>query len=869
MSKNEPAALRLYDYQQHMNRLASRGENLIVQAPTGAGKTLGALFPGLSSFRKSSAEHPQKIVYGVPMRVLGRSFQAEYTRFIQQYSDLRTNYSWYPRIQMGEQADDPLFEGRLIFATVDQMLASFLHMPYGIPRRLDNINAGAFIGSYLIFDEFHLYPSQEMMLTVLAMLKMLAGISRFTLMSATFSKPFLDAIAHELGAQVIADELDTPSAQSWFKDVPSLQTQHRRWFAHEGALDASAMRPHLGQRNLAICNTVERAQMLYASARDAFPDVECRLLHSRFYKEDRRRIEDWVLANYGKAESRTPEQAAWHSDKPCLLIATQVIEVGLDISSDVMFSECAPASSLIQRAGRCARRQGEHGELHVYQPFDADGQVNYAPYGGTKADEGDAGIEAVCHKTWETLTASAFNQQVLRFAEEQALINTAHGAHDQHMIAGLSNKLNRRIAEITECISQKSDGLLGDLIRKQTSVPLYIRANLNDERLTERPRQLESLNLSRGQIRRLWDSANATTCQADFFIAGCSGVAEDGVTEDGMSQERFQWQALRTGGEVYQAGYSWFVAHPQAIAYDDAFGLRLEPAEQPAPESPELMGSGYMREPYIADRYHEHISGLWYAYTRPFEPLLSFSVQEGYQFRRGDKLYMPLRDEIAYGLRRLCERVGKDPDHAERLIRLVLAVHDVGKLNRPWQAWAQGWQAQRLQQGFEVTIEPHDGPFAHTDYDPRQAEQVALYKDFKAQARGTHAVEGAEACLPLLWETCRKDGFFLDVVLSAIMHHHTPSACECGMFEMIAEGRAAIHKALDVCGFREGVEQMTEGVKAQFSQNGRRIADAAKQIQPSEFAYNKNFVYALFVRVLRLADQRSGDYWRKYGVDDI
>jgi CRISPR-associated endonuclease/helicase Cas3 len=38
-----------------------------------------------------------------------------------------------------------------------------------------------------------------------------------------------------------------------------------------------------------------------------------------------------------------------------LVIATQAIEVSLDVSFDLMYSECAPLDSLIQRAGRCNR----------------------------------------------------------------------------------------------------------------------------------------------------------------------------------------------------------------------------------------------------------------------------------------------------------------------------------------------------------------------------------------------------------------------------------------------------------------------------------------------------------------------------------
>jgi CRISPR-associated endonuclease/helicase Cas3 len=40
-----------------------------------------------------------------------------------------------------------------------------------------------------------------------------------------------------------------------------------------------------------------------------------------------------------------------------LLIATQVVEVSLDIDFDVMFCECAPRMQLFKRAGRVNRRR--------------------------------------------------------------------------------------------------------------------------------------------------------------------------------------------------------------------------------------------------------------------------------------------------------------------------------------------------------------------------------------------------------------------------------------------------------------------------------------------------------------------------------
>src|SRR5690606_28250295 len=197
----------------------------------------------------------------------------------------------------------------------------FLNIPYSLPKKLDNINAGAMIGSALIFDEFHLYPQREMMLTVLAMLKMLHGLSRFILMSATFSPVFLQEIGRVLDAEVLADPPGTPLSQGYCSDIKALTTRKRIFYAEDGPLTAEAVLARMdgAERVLCVCNTVDRAQQLYRTLRPKLTeDIECRLLHSRFYRDDRRAIENFAV-----------EQFKEKSERKVVLIATQVVEVGL------------------------------------------------------------------------------------------------------------------------------------------------------------------------------------------------------------------------------------------------------------------------------------------------------------------------------------------------------------------------------------------------------------------------------------------------------------------------------------------------------------------------------------------------------------
>jgi CRISPR-associated endonuclease/helicase Cas3 len=64
---------------------------------------------------------------------------------------------------------------------------------------------------------------------------------------------------------------------------------------------------------------------------------------------------------------------------PCIVVSTQVVEVSLDISFDMMITDCAPLDSLIQRFGRINRRRTEDivrerilKPVHVISPVGAE-----------------------------------------------------------------------------------------------------------------------------------------------------------------------------------------------------------------------------------------------------------------------------------------------------------------------------------------------------------------------------------------------------------------------------------------------------------------------------------------------------------------
>jgi len=56
-----------------------------------------------------------------------------------------------------------------------------------------------------------------------------------------------------------------------------------------------------------------------------------------------------------------------NAKQPYLLLTTSAMEVGVDVSCDVMVTDFCEPDSFVQRIGRCARRRGERGQVYVIE----------------------------------------------------------------------------------------------------------------------------------------------------------------------------------------------------------------------------------------------------------------------------------------------------------------------------------------------------------------------------------------------------------------------------------------------------------------------------------------------------------------------
>lgn len=109
-----------------------------------------------------------------------------------------------------------------------------------------------------------------------------------------------------------------------------------------------------GHKVLITANRVAQAQQWYEQVAELWPDIPRLLLHSRFRRLDRQVLEERLYTEFDQRPG------------PCIVVSTQVVEVSLDISFDVLITACAPIDALVQRFGRVNRRRPAAGLAPVY-----------------------------------------------------------------------------------------------------------------------------------------------------------------------------------------------------------------------------------------------------------------------------------------------------------------------------------------------------------------------------------------------------------------------------------------------------------------------------------------------------------------------
>jgi CRISPR-associated endonuclease/helicase Cas3 len=317
--------------------------NAILHAPTGSGKTEASLFWMQRNWRKNG-----RVFYVLPYTASINAMHKRLTRIFgsQHVNVLHSKASAY---LYGLLRDD---SPSLVAQAKARSLASLareMYFPirvctphqiirYALRGRGWEQMLAEFPQACFIFDEIHAYDAQMTGLVLGAAKLAMQWDARALFTTATMPRFLREMIQQVVGipsSHVIEPDENASS------DREILNKKRHNVEIWDGSLLSRltdiATAVHQCPHTLIVCNHVRTAQTVFDYLQPIFGETAM-LLHSRFTVRDRNRIEQNLL-----------------KELPRVLVATQVVEVSLDIDFHQTFIDPAPIDALVQRMGRVNR----------------------------------------------------------------------------------------------------------------------------------------------------------------------------------------------------------------------------------------------------------------------------------------------------------------------------------------------------------------------------------------------------------------------------------------------------------------------------------------------------------------------------------
>ncbi|MGV8138538.1 MAG: CRISPR-associated helicase Cas3' [Mangrovibacterium sp.] len=343
---------------------------LLVRAPTGAGKTDASLLWASLQIENKRAD---RLVIAMPTRFTSNALAITVAESLSD-TGLYHSSAWFTKFQ--EQIEEGVIEkkkaekihefARLLQTPTTVCTIDHLLMALTLAREDHHLISFNMANSCLVIDEADFYDdfTQANILVLLEILKY--WNVPVLLMSASLPESVLSEY-QKTGYQINHIVEDTSDNLRDRFEIKAIQN-----YTDLGEIED--LLEQCIERGTAIiyANTVDKAVLFYDwfKKRNANPI----LYHSRFTEPDKKDKEQELIDALGKD--------AWRENRAKgIAILTQIGEMSINISADLMISELCPIDRLTQRAGRlCRFEKSKVGELYVLVPRKND-LVYPAPYG--------------------------------------------------------------------------------------------------------------------------------------------------------------------------------------------------------------------------------------------------------------------------------------------------------------------------------------------------------------------------------------------------------------------------------------------------------------------------------------------------------
>ncbi len=338
--------------------------NVLVEIPTGEGKTEGAYSWSINNLRDENT----KIIYTLPTQTTSNKMYERVKKIFNSKTGLihgaSKNYlSKIYEIENGFSPDQirsellfmATFNKTFTVSTIDSLFKYFLNLGR---YNITNLN---YINSCIIIDEIHSFDFK-----MLGFIKRFIEISEKTnvplcIMSASIPK----VIKKQLGIEnwkLIKDDKLFEKKANYLKKYD---------YVIEDSIEDIVNDFEKGKNVIVVKNTVKESVEIFNKIKNSMEskdmdETKIMLYNSRFKKCDRVKKEDEIYERLEKTDN-------------FILVATQVIEISLDIDFDIMYTDNAPIDALIQRFGRVNRKKSKDkiGKINIYRyeknkPYDSN-----------------------------------------------------------------------------------------------------------------------------------------------------------------------------------------------------------------------------------------------------------------------------------------------------------------------------------------------------------------------------------------------------------------------------------------------------------------------------------------------------------------
>lgn len=340
---------KLREFQEDLSNYEN---SVLVEIPTGEGKTEGSLLWAI----KNLYDKNSKIIYTLPTQVTSNKLYERITTLFdkKECGLIHTSSKLYLEKEYKEEHGivDEFFKSEITFnknfskpvtvSTIDSLLKFFINI-----GRF-NIATKNYLNSVVIIDEIHCYDF-KLMGFIKKFLELCRELDvKVCLMSASIPKEVKKLLGIENYPIVKEKKLFEKKANEIIKIDEELNDN----------FDLIVEKFEESKNVLIIRNTVRSATDTYKRLRDDYliNEDDLILYHSTFKKQDKNQKEKDIFEKLD-------------GDKPFILIATQIVEISLDIDFNIMFTDNAPIDALIQRFGRVNRKKVESkkGEIYIFR----------------------------------------------------------------------------------------------------------------------------------------------------------------------------------------------------------------------------------------------------------------------------------------------------------------------------------------------------------------------------------------------------------------------------------------------------------------------------------------------------------------------